>query len=92
MKIPYVKKPCKDCPFRKDSLKGWLGRARAEELAATPSFVCHKNTALQCAGHMILKGESNIFVATTSHYSIDLNLKGTELVFEDVVGFINHHE
>ena len=40
-----VKKPCKDCPFRKDSLDRWLGKDRAQEIADSlerHSFPCHK--------------------------------------------------
>jgi len=57
--------PCKDCPFRKDCLPGWLGRERATEIAADCvigdfSFACHKTTfgeapeESQCAGAMIM--------------------------------------
>ena len=91
MKIPCVKKPCKDCPFRKDTLKGWLGRDRAEEIAHAQTFVCHKNTSLQCAGHMILRGYDNGFVRIAAIYKEDLKLKGQELVFDDVQDFIDHH-
>lgn len=42
-----LKRPCKNCPYRKDCLPGWLGRARADELAADvilgdKTFACHK--------------------------------------------------
>ena len=40
--LPYMKSPCADCPFRKDSLKGWLGADRMEEILGQESFVCHK--------------------------------------------------
>lgn len=40
-------KPCKNCPFRTDSLKGWLGKNRAKEIAFAiiqqqGTFPCHK--------------------------------------------------
>lgn len=40
-------KPCKNCPFRTDSLKGWLGKGRAAEIAFAivqqqGTFPCHK--------------------------------------------------
>lgn len=40
-------KLCKNCPFRTDSLKGWLGRKRAEEISFAileqqGTFPCHK--------------------------------------------------
>lgn len=34
-KKPYVKTPCNMCPFRKDALKGWLGRERVEGILAS---------------------------------------------------------
>ena len=42
-----LKKPCSNCPFRKDSLKGWLGEARATQIAkdvilGDQTFACHK--------------------------------------------------
>jgi hypothetical protein len=47
-----LKKPCGgtcNCPFRTDSLKGWLGQERAEELVSALyeqdlTFSCHKTT------------------------------------------------
>lgn len=47
-----LKRPCKECPFRKDlpeHLKGWLGKERAEGIAfdtfkTGQSFPCHKTT------------------------------------------------
>jgi hypothetical protein len=91
LKIPCVKKPCRDCPFRKDTLEGWLGKERMSELLNEPSFVCHKNTDLQCAGHMIIKKESNGFVALASLLNTDLKLKGHELVFSTDQACIDHH-
>lgn len=59
MNLPNMKAPCVDCPFRKDSLKGWLGGPRMAEILEEDSFVCHKKTDMQCAGHMIMNGEQN---------------------------------
>lgn len=33
LKLYMKKTPCKDCPFRKDSLVGWLGEKRAKQIA-----------------------------------------------------------
>ena len=68
--VPFMRKPCGNYPFRKDS-KGikCLGKKRAEEIVEQnqiDGFVCHKtvdyskedgeldNTRKQCAGAMIL--------------------------------------
>ena len=70
MKVPYMKKPCENCPFRKDSTGvKFLGRERAEEISLQnqqKGFVCHKTVDYskgekddggnrrQCAGALIL--------------------------------------
>lgn len=89
--LPYVKKPCKDCPFKKDALKGWLGKERIEEILKRGSFVCHKKRHLQCAGHMLLKGEGNDFVQLASRLKIPVSLEGRELVFESEEDCVDHH-
>lgn len=90
-KLPHMKRPCKDCPFRKNSLKGWLGEARASEFARCSNFLCHKDTDFQCAGHMIMRGQNNDFVRMASRLNANLDLKGESLIFERSQDFINHH-
>lgn len=89
--LPNCKKPCKNCPFRKDTLKGWLGSDRMESILNQGSFVCHKNNDLQCAGHMIIKKEENDFFRQARQFGIDLGLKGQDLIFEHEEDCINHH-
>lgn len=90
--LPNCHKPCKDCPFRKDSMKGWLGAARMKDILNQGSFTCHKtNQALQCAGHMIIRGERNDFVQLATRLRHPLNLSGKELIFETEEELINHH-
>lgn len=46
--------PCSDCPFRRDSLRGWLGGYTAQEFAAMAHgedmLECHVIAGKQCAG------------------------------------------
>lgn len=91
MNLPNQKHPCKNCPFRKDTLKGWLNKS-IEEIIGAESFVCHKQTKLQCAGHMILNGTNNKFVAMAMALGIDTKLKGRDIVFESKQDCINHHK
>lgn len=92
MNLPYCKTPCKDCPFRKDSLKGWLGSNRIIEILNQDSFTCHKtNKTLQCAGHMITLGDYNVFVRTAEKMNIPIMLRGQELVFNNQLDLIKHH-
>jgi len=89
MSLPNCKKPCKDCPFRKDSLKGWLGEDRITEILQSSSFVCHKKTDLQCAGFMHIKGNESEFVGLAKMLGLDTKLTGKELIFENPVdGFL----
>lgn len=91
MPLPNVKRQCKDCPFRKDSLRGWLGNKRMAEILNAKSFVCHKKIDLQCAGHMLIKGLDNDFVMLASRLQIETGVKGRELVFDTVEECIDHH-
>ncbi|MEY8200093.1 MAG: hypothetical protein RPS47_12685 [Colwellia sp.] len=90
-KLPHLKKPCKDCPFKKNSLKGWLGKSRMSEIIEANSFVCHKNTDLQCAGHMLINGNDNGFVRLAGRMGISLDLSGREMVFDSKNDCISHH-
>jgi len=99
-KLPNIKTPCKDCPFRKDTQKGWLGKERIEEILNQKSFVCHKtvdykngdmNGRLQCAGHMHMLDGKNEFVALARMLNIDTGLTGRELVFNNPKDCIKHH-
>lgn len=90
-KLPHVKKPCKDCPFKKSSLKAWLGEERMKEILISDSFVCHKKTDLQCAGHMLINGSDNGFVRLAGRLGITLDLSGREEVFESLSECVSHH-
>jgi len=99
LKVPeetYCSTPCGNCPWRKDSLKGWLGYERAKELLQSSGFVCHKTKHLgkrkrQCAGHMLLLGDQNSFVSTARALNLDLDIQGRHLVFDTVEQAIEHH-
>lgn len=88
----HKRQPCGNCPFRKDSMEGWLGAGRMEEICNSDSFTCHKtNNAQQCAGHMLLLGMDNQYVQLATRLGIDLGLKGRELVFDTISEAIKHH-
>lgn len=89
--LPNVKTPCAQCPFRKDTIKGWLGRERMQEILESRSFVCHKKQHLQCAGHMLIKGADNDFVQIANRLKQELELSGRELVFDSLAECIDHH-
>ena len=92
MNLPHCKKPCRDCPFRKDSLNGWLGAERMAEILAQRSFVCHKKKHLQCAGHMLINDDNNDFVRLARILNIELPLSGRELVFDTASDCVEHHK
>lgn len=91
MKLPHLKKPCAKCPFRQDALKGWLGAEGMREILSARSFVCHKDTSKQCAGHMLIRGDKNDFVMLAKRLQIDLKLQGEDQVFQDEETCIHHH-
>lgn len=61
------------------------------EILKAESFVCHKKTDKQCAGHMLINGGQNGFVRLAGRLGISLNLTGAELVFESPSACIAHH-
>lgn len=90
-----MKHPCSNCPWRKDSLQGWLGEG-IEAHAQERSFVCHKTARpgkerKQCAGHMLLKKRENFYFKLAEDNNIDLELRGEELIFDSVEDAIIHH-
>lgn len=59
-----LRRPCPRCPFRKDCIEGWLGRARAEEIAEAlvgeqpgTTFACHETTQHNDEGEYVLDAE-----------------------------------
>lgn len=92
MNLPNMKAPCQNCPFRKDTLKGWLGERRMTEILQADSFVCHKKTDMQCAGHMLVNGENNAFVRLAMRLRIPLKLSGADQVFATQAACIEHHK
>ena len=61
----HQKHPCGECPFKCDSIKGWLGSFSVEEtLAAARSesdFFCHMTRGeenKQCAGRLLFASKT----------------------------------
>lgn len=73
-------------------MKGWLGDERMVEILMQRSFVCHKRHDLQCAGHMLLRGQENDFVQLATRLGIPLKLSGRELIFDNVEQCVAHHK
>jgi hypothetical protein len=90
-KLPHCTQPCKNCPYRKDNIEINLHR-NIESYINAESFVCHKNNNLQCAGHMIINGSDNGYVALAESQGIDLGLKGQHLIFDNKQDCIKHHK
>lgn len=91
MKTPNMKAPCANCPFKKTSLKDWIGRARMSQILSTDSFTCHKDRDKQCAGHMLVLGNDSAYVRLASAMKISLGLKGKDEVFKTKEECIEHH-
>lgn len=89
--LPHCKAPCSGCPFRQDSLKGWLGAERMQRILQIDNFVCHEKTHLQCAGHMLMRGQDNTFVQIATRLNLPLALSGRELLFDTPEQCVAHH-
>lgn len=63
------------------------------EILKARVFTCHKtDKKQQCAGHMLIKGEANDFVAFAQFLGAELKLSGRELIFDTEQDCINHHD
>jgi len=93
MNLPCMKTPCGNCPFRQDTMQGWLGEKRITEILQATTFVCHKNTKMQCAGFMLMqKEESEFYRAATRMFPDSFKLQGQELIFKSKEDCVNHHK
>ena len=89
--LPNCKSPCADCPFRKDSKINSLGGNRMTQILQQESFACHKKHHLQCAGHMLIMKENNLFYRLAKHLEFEFELSGEELVFSSPEECIQSH-
>jgi hypothetical protein len=83
--------PCSDCPWRRDSLNGWLGGTSKEkwiQIAHSDTVVpCHTLKGAQCAG-------ISVYRANVAKMAYEPNLKlaaDRKLVFSWPPEFIEHH-
>lgn len=88
-----IKKPCSDCPWRRDSLNGWLGSNTAHEwviFAHSDTRVeCHVYSDVQCAGIAIYR--ANVSKHPRDHELLVLP-PDEVTVFASPREFIEHHE
>lgn len=83
--------PCQDCPWRRDSLPGWLGGGSPQEFAACAHsdelILCHTLLGAQCAGAAIYRRNVAKYVEPPM-----LRLaKDETLVFSTRTEFETHH-
>lgn len=87
------KKPCKDCPWKRNSLKGWLGEASPEDWLHTARgegvVKCHVVKNQQCAGIAIFRG--NICKSPRNKSCLVLPAD-RETVFSWDDEFLAHHQ
>ena len=97
MEQTYCQKPCANCPFKKESLKGWLGEKRMQQIVDADSFVCHKDNTRQCAGHLIVNkkdkdNSDSMFLRVAKSFGIELDLKNEDSIFDTKQQVVNHHK
>ena len=102
-----LKKPCKNCPFSVDSLEGWLGAERADDIARNITdgdgvFTCHKtgkskdDEPQHCAGALILlekleRPNQLMRIAERMGEYDHTRLHMDEDIFDTLEEFIDHH-
>lgn len=90
-----ITKPCSDCPWRRDSIKGWLGGMTPEEWLDAihgmgDTFIdCHTINGPQCAGAAIYR--ANISKLPRNPMILQLP-KDKESVFSTPMEFLKHHK
>lgn len=86
------KTPCHDCPWRRDSLNGWLGDLTPEEWIRSASnetrMECHTQLGAQCAGAAIYRRNTCKRV-DPPHLVLE---KNHETVFSTPMEFVAHHQ
>ena len=97
--VPCRRNPCSNCPFRSDlpANKGWLGKKEATEIIQYESVIYHKTVGdldrgrLQCAGHMILRKDKNVFYRFAKYLGILPKLSGIGTVVKTAKEFVELH-
>lgn len=86
-------KPCGDCPWRKDSIPGWLGTMTAVEWVRAAhgeaQIDCHTRIGPQCAGAAIYR--ANVCKSPRDPGLLVLPAD-RDLVFCSPAYFAGHHE
>lgn len=84
--------PCSDCPWSRDSLKGWLGGETPENWVAEAHgdhpVPCHTLTGAQCAGIAIYR--ANVLKRPRNPETLVLD-KDKAAVFATPMEFLAHH-
>lgn len=85
--------PCSDCPWKRDSLPGWLGSHTANEFIAMAhgevQYTCHVIVNQQCAGMAVYRRN----VCKQPHDPATLRLPADrETVFATPAQFLEHHK
>jgi hypothetical protein len=97
-------KACKECPFRKNAPKGWLGDGEPEEGLSRYQYYfdtdtavhCHMNQATLCRGfahtyNNQMKLSRNRVVAAFQG-EVKKYKEAAKLCFDNIYDFIKHHK
>lgn len=85
-----LKKPCSDCPMRRDALPGWLGGSTPEsyvQLCHSDAVVdCHVHAGSRCAGLAIYR--NNVCKRQPEEHKLP---EDHTAVFSTPKEFLDHH-
>lgn len=86
------KRPCSDCPWRRDALPGWLGSMSPQEWLAVAhgegTAECHVHLGVQCAGFAIYR--TNVCKSPRNPEALRLP-EDPEVCFASPHEFLEHH-
>jgi len=86
--------PCSDCPWRRDSLPGWLGEHTPTEFVEMAhgevKYHCHVIVNQQCAG--MAQYRRNVAKQCRDNTILRLPDRDTTTVFAHPAEFLEHHK
>jgi hypothetical protein len=84
--------PCNECPFRRQSLKGWLGENNPVNFVVCAQIEtpvqCHKKWSMQCAGRATMWANSAKVPRDPKLLRVEPN---RTTVFSNIMEFMKHH-
>lgn len=92
MSRSHCNKVCKKCPFKKNTEKSSYTTVEVEKMNQMSSMGCKMNSHKECAGHMLMNWNRNIYVNISRRLKEDLTIQGREEIFSSYEMMLNHYK